>query len=108
MKYATVLLSVPYEASYAYIIPEKLENEAEPGKRAIVPFGRRKMTGFIISISGEKPEGDFELREIERVIDNEPVFNDELVSLARWMASMYFSAAGLCLSAMIPSGRRES
>ena len=108
MKYATVLLSVPYEASYAYIIPEKLENEAEPGKRAIVPFGRRKMTGFIISISGEKPEGDFELREIERIIDKEPVFNDELVSLARWMASMYFSAAGLCLSAMIPSGRRES
>ena len=108
MKYASMLLALPYEASYTYIIPERLSDEAVPGKRAIVPFGRRRMTGFIVSVSDIRPDGDFELKEIERLIDKEPVFNEELVSLARWMAAMYFSASGLCLSAMIPSGRKES
>ena len=108
MKYASMLLALPYEASYAYAIPDKLSEEAVPGKRAIVPFGRRKMTGFIVSVSDVRPEGDFELKEIERLIDKDPVFTEELVSLARWMAAMYFSSSGLCLSAMIPSGRRES
>ncbi len=108
MTYAGILLALPYEASYAYIVPERLLDEAAFGKRAIVPFGKRKMTGFIISVSTERPSGDFELKEIERVVDSEAVFNEDLLDTARWMASMYFSATGLCLSSMIPSGRRES
>ena len=36
MKYATVLLQLPYEASYSYIVPEKLEDKAAFGKRCIV------------------------------------------------------------------------
>ncbi len=106
--YAEVLLALPYEASYTYIVPEKLEKEAVKGVRCAVPFGRRRMTGFIVSVSDEKPDGNYELREIERIIDKEPVFNDELLDIARWMSWMYFSPAGLSLSAMIPSGRRES
>lgn len=108
MKYALVLLDLPYEASYSYIIPPELEKEAVFGVRASVPFGRRTMTGFIISVSEDPPEGDYELKRISRVIDKEPVFNEALLSLARWMRTMYFSPTGLNLSMMIPSGRRES
>ena len=108
MSYATVLLQLPYEASYSYIVPERLSGEAGFGKRCIVPFGRRTMTGFIVGVSEEKPEGDFELREIERVVDKEPVFNETLLDIARWMGSMYFAPSGQSLSMMIPSGRKES
>ena len=108
MRYAEVLLQLPYEASYSYIVPEKLEEKAVFGTRCIVPFGKRTMTGFIISVSDEKPSGDFALREIIRMIDDAPVFNEALLDIARWMGRMYFSPAGLSLSMMIPSGRRES
>lgn len=108
MKYAEVLLDLPYEASYSYIISEELEAAAVFGVRAIVPFGRRKMTGFIIAVSDEKPAGDYELKPIERVIDKVPVFNHDLLDLASWMKMMYFSPTGLNLSTMIPSGRKES
>ena len=106
--YASILLQLPYEAEYSYAIPPELEDKAVFGVRCIVPFGRRKMTGFIVSVSEEKPEGDYELRAIERVIDAAPVFNEELLDIARWMSWMYFSPSGLNLSMMIPSGRRES
>ena len=71
MKYALVLLQLPYEASYSYAVPENLEKKAGFGKRCIVPFGRRTMTGFIVDVSEARPKGDFELKEIVRVIDDD-------------------------------------
>ncbi len=108
MKYAEVLLDLPYEASYSYIIPEKAEEDIVFGVRVVVPFGRRRMTGFVIDVSNNKPQGDYELKTIERVIDKAPVFNKSLLELAVWMKGMYFSPTGLNLSMMIPSGRKES
>ena len=58
MRYAEVLLDLPYEASYSYIIPESLSDAAVFGVRCIVPFGRRRMTGFIIDALDEKPAGE--------------------------------------------------
>lgn len=108
MKYARVLLNLPYEAEYSYIVPSELEDKAVFGVRAAVSFGRRKMTGYIIEVGEDKPEGDYELKAIDRVIDKEPVFTHSLLDLASWMRKMYFSPTGLNLSMMIPSGRRES
>ena len=75
MKYASLILDLPYEAVYSYIVPPSMEEQAIFGVRAIVPFGHRKMTGYIIGTSDEKPLGDYELKMIDRVIDKEPVFN---------------------------------
>ena len=108
MRYATVLLNLPYEASYSYIVPPSLASDAVFGVRVVVPFGRRRMTGFVISVSDVRPSGDYELKAIERVIDKNPVFTENLLDLALWMKTMYFSPVGLNLSSMIPSGRRES
>ena len=95
MLYADVLLAVPVEEAWSYSVPEPLEGSVSFGKRVIVPFGRRKMTGFVISVSQDKPEGDYEVRAIERVIDKEPVFTEELLGIAGWMHRMYFSATGM-------------
>ena len=109
MKYAKVLLKLPFEAAYDYIVPDGLEEKVMKGVRVMVPYGSApKKEGFVISVTGEKPEGDYELKSVIRAIDKEPVFNDDLLELARWMSSIYFSPAGLNLSMMIPSGRRES
>ncbi len=107
MRYAEVLIAIPYSGSWSYIVPEKIESDAKPGMRAIIPFGKRKMTGYIISITEERPSG-FNLKEIERLIDKEPLFSQEHVKIAEWMEHMYLTPAGICLDAMIPSGRRES
>lgn len=108
MRFATVLLPLPYECEYTYSIPDVLDSRAKPGVRCSVPLGRRKMVGFIASISEKRPSGDYEIRDIERIIDEIPVFNDELLDIAKWMRTMYFTPTGLSLSMMIPSGRKES
>lgn len=105
MKYLSVVLSLPFDGLYTYFYDKE---EVKFGVRVIVPFGKREMTGFVVSIDDNKPEGDFEIKSIKRVVDKEPVFNQELYDLAKWMSTMYLSSVGENLSMMIPSGRRES
>ena len=108
MKWVSVVLSVPFEGEFTYSVPEKMEGEALFGRRVIVPFGRSKKTAFITKEIYTKPEVDFEIKDIERVVDKEEVFNKDLLDTAIWMKTMYLSPVGVNLSSMIPSGRRES
>jgi len=107
IKYCEVLLNLPLEGPYTYIIPAELEDKAKFGVRVVVPFGRRELTGFLIKVK-DTPDTDYELKSIKRVIDKEAVFTPDLLELAYWMKDMYLSTTGENLSLMIPSGRRES
>ncbi len=104
--FLTCLVSVPVEGKFTYSYNEE-KQVVRKGFRVTVPFGKRTVTGFVISTSGTN-DSDFEAKPIKKVIDKEEVFTDELVDLARWMASFYMCSAGMVLSAMIPSGKRES
>ena len=104
--FARVLVAIPSSDEFVYRIPEKMNLSA--GYRVIVPFGSRSVTACVIAIEPEF-ETDYTVRDIIRVVDKDgPVFNEELVSLARFVSQMYLCSPGQALSAMIPSGRRES
>lgn len=106
--FASVLLPVPLFREFTYSVPDELRESATYGKRVMVPFGRREMQGFVVGLSDRRPDGDYEIKSIKRVIDKTPVFTKELEDLSRWMERMYFTPAGVSLSMMIPSGRKES
>ena len=108
MNYALVTLSVPlYNSTFTYsydesTIPSPLY------RRVQVDFNHRKMTGFVIAISDEKPEGGYDVKGILKVIDKEDVINDELIRLSRDMSYLYKNSMGQCLSLMVPSAKRDS
>ncbi|MCL2809138.1 MAG: primosomal protein N' [Treponema sp.] len=92
--------------SYTYQVDDK--NEAAVGKRAMVPFGRRDILGYIIA-ERENPPDSIKIesiKKIRRVVDKEPLFDTKIVEIARWMADFYLCNIGQALSIMIPSGRR--
>lgn len=82
------------------------------GKRADIKFGNRATTGFIVAVHETFPETCAvpreKVRPITRVIDKEPLFDEELFSLASWVSRYYLCSIGEAVFAMIPSGRRES
>jgi primosomal protein N' (replication factor Y) len=104
--YLDVIFDVPLKTVFSYKIDDK--GEAGPGKRAMCPFGRRESLGYIIGEHDEPPLGfDIaKLKKIRRVVDKEPIFDEENIALAEWMASFYLCGKGEALAAMIPSGRR--
>ena len=108
MKWVEVILNVPFEKSFTYSVPEDKEGEALFGKRVAVPFGKSEKTGFVIREMESVSDEGYEIKPIRRIIDRNPVFNEDLVDIAHWMSEMYISPSGVNLSQMIPSGRRES
>lgn len=116
MLYLDIILNVPVNQAFTYsyipVIDKKKENKPETGKRAEVRFGNRNMTGFITGIRETLPPScpveASKIRPVKRIVDTEPLFTDELLAIARWMADYYLSTLGETVSAMLPSGRRES
>ena len=110
MIYLDVVLNVPVNRSFTYAYTPNENEKAEIGKRVEVPFGNRKLTGFITGITDTAPEDvpKEKIRAVRRIVDEEPLLTAELFSLAKWMADYYLCPLGEIVSAMIPSGRRET
>ena len=54
--YADMILPVPLNQLFTYLVPESLERNATPGVRAYVPFGKgRRLTGIIAKTHNVKP-----------------------------------------------------
>ena len=104
-RYLQVAFNLPLQQTFTYLDLDDGE-ATEGGVRVVAPFGRRRVTGFVIGIPRRAPAG-VDLRAIARRVDAQPVFDGALLKLARWVADTYLCSVGEALAAMIPSGRRE-
>ncbi|WP_313798725.1 primosomal protein N' [Cytobacillus sp.] len=86
MTIASVIVDVPAKQTdrpFDYVIPDHLVQVVKPGMRVIVPFGPRKIQGFVIAV---KPESEFgKLKELIEPMDITPILNQELLALGEWL-----------------------
>ena len=100
-------LAYHFDAVYSYIIPLDLEKRAMAGCRVMVPFGNgnRKKQGLILSV---KPllesENRTRLKSLIDVLDKEPLFDDEMLSLVFWLKETTFCTLFEAAKAMLPAG----
>ena len=99
-RYCDVSLPVPLDQAFTYALPPTLQHRVHPGARVLVPFGARKLTGVVLQAHDDAPAGA--LREVFRLLDNEPVLDDALLSLGRWIAGYYCAPLGEVLRSMLP------
>jgi len=91
-----VSLPLPIERSFDY----EADFDVSKGCRLIVPFGRRRLTGYCIETG--VPPSDKPLKKVIKKIDEAPVLTDELFTLARWMEEYYFTTPGMALKTILP------
>ncbi len=93
-----------FDTTFHYLIPPALADAVKPGVRVIIPFGRgnRKRVGFVLRI--EPPDGQFRLKPILAVADDEPVMNEELLSLVSWLHETTFCTYYDGVKTILPSG----
>ena len=107
VRYAQVSVPVPLKSEFTYSFdPDAMD--VKPGIRVIVPFNRRKLQGYVLSVSDEKPDLGFDIKAIQRVVDKEPLFDKRDYDLALWMERFYFSSRGEILDTMIPGGKKDT
>jgi primosomal protein N' (replication factor Y) len=104
--YLDLVFDIPANQTFTYRRDEK--GDAAVGKRAMAPFGRREVLGYIIGERDSLPAGVNEagIKAVRRVVDKETLFDKQDIDLAQWIAAYYLCSLGQALSAMIPSGRR--
>jgi primosomal protein N' (replication factor Y) (superfamily II helicase) len=91
---------VPLEQAFTYSLPLTLQHRVKTGARVLVPFGTRKLTGVVLRVHDEP--ADVPLKDALRLIDAEPVLDDELIALGKWISGYYCAPLGEVLRSMLP------
>ncbi|WP_268913030.1 primosomal protein N' [Lentilactobacillus sp. SPB1-3] len=110
MQVAKVIVDVPSRQTnkpFSYLIPDNLSSAILVGMRVQVPFGHRKITGFVIEVT-DHVDFDGKLKPIDSVIDLTPVISPELMSLAIKMSETTYAFLISCLQTMLPGGMKAS
>ncbi len=97
-----VAVTLPVKESFSYAVPEPHESGSLVGCRVTVPFGRRKVSGFILGEEETRPEQP--LRTILDVPEGEPLFHAGMVPFLEWVASYYLHPIGLLIQSIVPGG----
>lgn len=97
-----IAIPLPLQRTFCYKVPEKLAGLAVTGTRALVPFGRRTVTGYILGPGADSFAG--EAKEIVELLDREPLFSDQQTVFYKWIASYYLHPLGEVIRTALPAG----
>ena len=99
--YADILVEIgSIEKTFTYKVPSNFDVLA--GMRVLVPFGTRKLEGFILKIYDEG-SFDYEVKDIIDIIDDHPVINDEMLELGKYISKRSLSSLISVYQTMLPS-----
>ena len=103
---ASVFVNIPVKSiakAYTYSVPAEL-SFLEAGWRVFVPFGGRKVEGFILAVA-DKAEAELEglkLKSIEAAIDEECWFTPAMIKAAKWLADFYLCSLAEMMRLFMP------
>lgn len=100
--YVDIALPVPLDHTFTYLVPPELQSAIVVGKRAIVPFGSKHLTGVIVGLPAETIVSG--LKPVNDILDLKPTFSPELLALTKWIADYYIAPWGEVLRAATPQG----
>ena len=83
--YVEVAIPIPSDLTFTYAVPAESRADVAEGKRVLVPFGRRSLTGTIVGVHRSTDRKD--TKEILRVLDRDPLFREADLRFFRWAKS---------------------
>lgn len=98
--YVNVALNLPVNTSFTYKVGENNIEKVEVGKRVLVNFGNKAVTGIILEIINQTELK--KIKEIKTVLDDERILTEELIDFCKWMSTYYLSPIGEVLFSTIP------
>ena len=103
--FADVILPLPFDYRFTYQVPAAFQMRIKTGIRVIVQFGQRKFfSALVYKLHQERPVGDFEIKDIEAILDDEPIIGEKQIQLWEWISSYYCCTLGEVFKAALPSG----
>jgi primosomal protein N' (replication factor Y) (superfamily II helicase) len=99
-EFCDVALPVPLDMSFTY----RVANGSVPviGGRVLVPFRQQRLSGIVVGLHDQEPK--VQTKAVLNVLDAEPVLDDGLLKLGRWIADYYLAPIGEVFRTMLPLG----
>jgi primosomal protein N' (replication factor Y) len=102
---ARVLIDGPSELVFDYAVPAGFDVRA--GCRVRVPLRRKSATGTVLAMTPMPEQADFALREIESLIDPEPLITAVLLRAGEWIADYYACGIETVIRSLLPESVRQ-
>ncbi len=102
--YADVLISYEVKSldkTFTYLIPDNLNIKV--GMKVKVPFGKKKINGFVLNIKNSYTD-NYELKEIDSVVDENFILNKELLQLGNFLKNKTLCSLMTAYETMLPKG----
>lgn len=101
--FAEVVLSLPLNQNFFYIVPDSLKERVRMGSRVLVPFKDRKLTGIVIRLTRRSVPENLVLKEINTILEETPLISQKFLSFTKRLSACYYSSWGELLHASLPS-----
>ena len=102
--YASVIIEYGNKAvdkTFTYIIPNEYRDKIKIGHRVLVPFNNKNIEGFVLEIN-DKYDGEYDLKEIDSIVDEEPILNDEMLYIGNEIQKEILCSKISIYQAMLP------
>lgn len=106
MYFVDVILPVPLEGLFTYGLPEQWVGRVSMGVRVLVPLGKSKHY-IAMAVKVHQTEPEMKWKQIEQVLDEQPVVREQQMKLWQWISEYYMSSIGDVFKAAMPSGMKS-
>ncbi len=97
-----VAVALPVHHTFTYSVPSFLSPFVAAGKRVLVPFGQRRVTGYIMGPAAETEPA--EIKHILDVLDQDSLFPASMIPFYHWIGDYYKHPIGDVIKNALPGG----
>lgn len=102
--FVEIVFPLPFRKAFTYSVPKDLQEFSKVGVRAVAPFGKRTLTGFIVNIPDSISLKKDEIKSISDILDDKPIFTNKTLKFYEWLSEYYLCSLGEALKLIVPQG----
>jgi len=104
MSYVKVVVGLPLDGPFDYLVPAEFVGLITPGSRLRVSFGPRSLIAYAVGLRGNTRANN--IKPVLKVIDTVPVLDSSMLALTKRLAEYYCCSWGEAIEAALPQELR--
>lgn len=101
--FINVIVPLALADSFTYEVNENEFHYLQIGMRVAVPFGKSKVYTALVIQKHNNPPLTYEAKEIQEIIDSQPIVNEKQIAHWQWLAEYYMCSLGEVYRNAVPS-----
>lgn len=110
-QYANIIVDISHEKldkTFQYRIPDGLKQKIQTGMQVYVPFGNRKMKGYVVELTDDAEYEVSKIKDIIGIITDSIPIESQLIALAGWMRRNYGATMNQALKTVLPIKKKTA